>query len=161
MPKLTARLKQKKLPTAIRQLPNRAFCRLRRCMILPLSVLAGLIPSLIWLLAVILWQELPNGFSPDFRPFTLAVLLISPFIAGFVRCRHQASAEVIAGAAPAFWLWAAALVCRLMLLGPPGFGSSCFTLGVCLLLGIAGGMSAQRIESITHGREPAAESKNK
>lgn len=122
--------------------------RLRRRMVLPCAFLAGLLPVLLWLLAAVFWQELPAGVSLDARPLTLGVLALSPFIAGFVHCRWQPTAEIIAGALPAFWLWAAAIICWRGLFGWPSLTKGLITLGICLLLGVAGGMSARRIEAV-------------
>lgn len=133
---------------------QKIFFRLRRRLILPCAFLTGLLPPLLWLLAAVFWQQLPYGVSLDARAITLAVLLLSPFIAGFVCCRWQPSAEVIAGAAPAFWLWAAAMLGQRWLFGWPSLIRAAVTLAVCLLLGIAGGMSARRIEQIRRKTAP-------
>lgn len=111
------------------------------------SVAAGLLPPLLWLLLVIVWQLLPAAPTLDARPFTLAALLLCPFAAGFAHNRQKPSAG---GAAPAFCLWLGALAVYCLQFGLPATPALLLSLAGALLLGLAGGMSAKRITALKH-----------
>lgn len=134
--------------------------RLRRLLLLPAAVLAGLLPVLLWLLLTLLWWELPFDFSADVRWLTIVCVAAAPFIAGFAYCRWQPAAPVTAGARTAFWLWLPGLALWLAAFGAPLLQKTLVSLLAALLLGVAGGMSARRIEHVVQTerqkRQPAA-----
>lgn len=135
--------------------------RVKNLLLLFCSLLAGLLPLLLWLALILLWYYLPWQFSWDMRQITLALFLLAPFIAGFTNCRWRAGRYTLsAGAGPAFWLWlglAAAYVWFFEQI--PQAEKLLTTLVISLLLGIAGAMSAARISKFTKPKPqpPAAE----
>lgn len=122
--------------------------RLRRLLLLPAAVLVGLLPVLLWLLLALLWWQLPFDFSADVRWFTTLCLVAAPFAAGFAHCRWQPAAPVTVGAIAAFWLWLLGLALWLIAFGVPVWQKTFVSLLAALLLGVAGGMSARRIEHV-------------
>lgn len=126
----------------------RPLRRLRRLLVLPAAVLAGLLPVLLWLLATLLWWELPFDLSADIRWLTTLCLAAAPFCAGLAYCRWQPAAPVTAGAAAAFWLWLLGLALWLAAFGAPALAKTLTALLAALLLGVAGGMSARRLERV-------------
>ena len=99
--------------------------RLKNLLLLACSLLVGLLPLLLWLLLILLWYFLPVQISLDMSKVTLALLLLSPFAAGFVSCRWRGRCYTLA-----------ALV-------------------ISLLLGIAGAMSAARLSKFAKPRPSA------
>lgn len=132
--------------------------RLKNLLLLACSLLVGLLPLLLWLLLILLWYFLPVQISLDMSKVTLALLLLSPFAAGFVNCRWRGRCYTLGvGAWPAFWLWlgaAAAYTCLLARLPQPE--KALAALVISLLLGIAGAMSAARLSKFAKPR-PSAE----
>lgn len=147
MSKPCFRLKTK-LHFAPPQFAIRFFRRLIRLLMLPAAVLVGLLPLLLWLLLSLLWWELPFDFSADVRWFTTLCLVAAPFMAGFAHCRWHPAASVTAGAIAAFWLWLLELSLWLASFGVPVWQKAFVSLLAALLLGVAGGMSARRIERV-------------
>lgn len=121
--------------------------RIKNLLLLLCSLLAGLVPLLLWLLLILLWYYLPVRFSLDMTKVTLALLLLSPFAAGFANCRWRGRRYTLGiGAWPAFWLWLGAAAAHAWLLGQaPQPEKAMASLVISLLLGIAGAMSAARL----------------
>lgn len=132
--------------------------RLKNLLLLACSLLVGLLPLLLWLLLILLWYFLPVQISLDMSKVTLALLLLSPFAAGFVNCRWRGRRYTLGvGAWPAFWLWLGAAAAYTWLLARlPQPEKALAALVVSLLLGIAGAMSAARLSKFAKPR-PAAE----
>lgn len=132
--------------------------RLKNLLLLACSLLVGLLPLLLWLLLILLWYFLPVQISLDMSKVTLALLLLSPFAAGFVNCRWRGRRYMLGvGAWPAFWLWLGAAAAYTWLLARlPQPEKALAALVISLLLGIAGAMSAARLSKFAKPR-PAAE----
>lgn len=132
--------------------------RLKNLLLLACSLLVGLLPLLLWLLLILLWYFLPVQISLDMSKVTLALLLLSPFAAGFVNCRWRGRRYTLGvGAWPAFWLWLGAAAAYTWLLARlPQPEKALAALVISLLLGIAGAMSAARLSKFAKPR-PAAE----
>ena len=109
---------------------------LQNLLLLLCSLLAGLLPLLLWASLILLWYYSPWQFSADISYLSLAMFAASPFCAGFAGCRWRRSYSLATGAWPAFLLWLAA--------------AGAFS----LLLGIAGAMSAARISKIRRAKTP-------
>ena len=115
--------------------------------------MTGLLPLLVWLLLVLGWYYLPFDASIDISGWTLAALLLSPFVAGFTNTRRQRKPGQFKGAEPAFCLWLAGFYAYWRLFGSFDPAKSLIALAAALLLGIAGGMTAERIRTRTAGRQ--------
>ena len=112
------------------------------------ALLVGLMPPLAGLGAMLVWYQLPLDVAVDFWPLTPVVLLLSPFAGGFAYCRRRVQADLTDGALPAFWLWAAGVAEWTAVLGLPEWKNCLISLGMALIAGITGGMSAQRLAMI-------------
>lgn len=132
--RLTAALGRLHLPRGIKPL-----------LLLLCSLLCGLLPPLLLLLIIMLWYFLPEAPGLDLTWLTLAAGLLAPFCAGFAACRWRGGYSPAAGAGPAFLLWAGALAAFYRLFGLPNLERAGLSLIVCLLSGLAGGMSAEKI----------------
>lgn len=131
--------------------------RLYSLLMLLCSVMTGLLPLLLWLLLVLGWYYLPFDTSADISGWTLAALLLSPFAAGFANTRWQRRKGQFKGAEPAFLLWLAGLIAYRWLFDGFDPTKSLIALAAALLLGIAGGLTAERVNERTRLRQPAAE----
>lgn len=137
---------------ALPQLP----ARLKNLLLLICSLLAGLLPLLLWLALIALWYYLPWQFSWNMSQITLALFLLAPFVAGFANCRWRAGRYTLGvGAWPAFWLWLglAAAYAKIFTEFPQP-EKALTALVISLLLGIAGAMSAARLSKFA--KPPAA-----
>lgn len=129
---------------------------LRKLALLLCSLLAGLLPLLLWASLILLWYYSPWQFSADVSYLTLALFAASPFCAGFAGCRWRRAYSLAVGAWPAFLLWAAAAGAYSWLFGLPRLDKAAAVLVLSLLLGIAGAMSAARISKIRRAKGQAA-----
>ena len=75
------------------QLPR----QVKNLLLLLCSLLVGLLPLLFWLLLILMWYYLPIQISLDMTKVTLALLLLSPFAAGFVNCRWRGRRYTLGG----------------------------------------------------------------
>lgn len=130
--------------------------RLHGVLMLLCSVMTGLLPLLMWLLLVLGWYYLPFDASIDISGWTLAALLLSPFIAGFTNTRWQRHRGQFKGAEPAFLLWLAGFGAYRRFFGCFDPAKSLIALAAALLLGIAGGMTAERAHTRTAARQQSA-----
>lgn len=124
--------------------------RLKNLLLLACSLLAGLLPLLVWLALILLWYYCPWAFSLDITKITLGLFLLSPFVAGFANCRwHGQRYTLGSGAWPAFWLWLGAAAAYTWLFAQlPQAEKALAALVISLLLGIAGAMSAARLRRL-------------
>ncbi len=127
---------------------------LQNLLLLLCSLLAGLLPLLLWASLILLWYYSPWQFSADISYLSLAMFAASPFCAGFAGCRWRRSYSLATGAWPAFLLWLAAAGAYSWLFGLPRLEKAAATLVLSLLLGIAGAMSAARISKIRRAKTP-------
>lgn len=127
---------------------HRHIKRLRNLTVLPCSLGIGLIPPLLWLLAINLWQSIELLPAANWELLTLAVLLLSPFAAGFAQAQQRPQSEVFNGALPAFILWLLGMALYNSLFTLPDRRTLLITLLAAVLLGIAGAMSSHRITAI-------------
>lgn len=118
--------------------------RIHSLLVLCAAVLTGLLPLMLWLLPVFVWYYLPFDLSADISGWTLAALLLTPFTAGFANNRWQRRPGQFKGAEPAMVLWLAGFAAYRWLFGSFDTTYALITLGLALLLGIAGGLTAER-----------------
>ena len=111
---------------------------------------------MLWLLLILMWYYMPIQISLDMTKVTLALLLLSPFAAGFVNCRWRGRRYTLGvGAWPAFWLWLGAAAAYSWLLAQlPQPEKALAALVISLLLGIAGAMSAARLSKFVKPQTP-------
>ena len=128
----------------------------KNLLLLLCSLLVGLLPLMLWLLLILMWYYLPIQISLDMTKVTLALLLLSPFAAGFVNCRWRGRRYTLGvGAWPAFWLWLGAAAAYSWLLAQlPQPEKALAALVISLLLGIAGAMSAARLSKFVKPQTP-------
>ena len=127
---------------------------LQNLLLLLCSLLAGLLPLLLWASLILLWYYSPWQFSADISYLSLAMFAASPFCSGFAGCRWRRSYSLATGAWPAFLLWLAAAGAYSWLFGLPRLEKAAATLVISLLLGIAGAVSAARISKIRRAKTP-------
>ena len=127
---------------------------MQNLLLLLCSLLAGLLPLLLWASLILLWYYSPWQFSANISYLSLAMFAASPFCAGFAGCRWRRSYSLATGAWPAFLLWLAAAGAYSWLFGLPRLEKAAATLVLSLLLGIAGAMSAARISKIRRAKTP-------
>ncbi len=108
---------------------------LQNLLLLLCSLLAGLLPLLLWASLILLWYYSPWQFSADISYLSLAMFAASPFCAGFAGCRWRRSYSLATGAWPAFLLWLAAAGAYSWLFGLPRLEKAAATLVLSLLLG--------------------------
>jgi hypothetical protein len=149
MPNFRLPLRNNPLYKKLHQKP-RLSQRLQKLLLLACSLLVGMLPPLLWLLLLTAWYYLPVSISPDIGVFTMCIMLLSPFAAGFARGRWQDgdTTNLTVGALPAFLLWLAAFLCYYCLFRTFAPQKTLLTLVIALLLGIAGAMSATKIKKI-------------
>lgn len=145
--KLTRRFKKILRTTASNATLERHIRCLQNLLLLPCSLGVGLVPPLLWLFSISLWQRTTLPFT-NAIPLTAAALLLSPFTAGFAHARQRPQDEVIGAALPAFLLWLAAVALYSSMFNLPNTRTLATTLPIALLAGIGGAMSAQRIADI-------------
>ncbi len=73
---------------------------LQNLLLLLCSLLAGLLPLLLWASLILLWYYSPWQFSADISYLSLAMFAASPFCAGFAGCRWRRSYSLATGAWP-------------------------------------------------------------
>ncbi len=129
---------------------------LRKLALLLCSLLAGLLPLLLWASLILLWYYSPWQFSANISYLSLFLFAAAPFCAGFAGCRWRRTYSLAVGAWPAFLLWAAAAGAYSWLFGLPRLDKAAAVLVLILLLGIAGAMSAARISKIRRAKAQAA-----
>lgn len=134
---------------------ERTVKSLGRHLLLPCAVAIGLIPPLIFLLLLTLWQLkgcvlFGESSELDVRHLAAALLLLSPFLGGFARVAFCPKSRYTSGAAPAFVLWLGGLTLYHSLFGMPNIKTILLSLAVAVMLGMAGGLSAQRIDERRH-----------
>lgn len=127
---------------------RRHITHLRDLLVLPCSLGVGLVPPLLWLVLITLWQHITALPAADARPLTAAALLLSPLAAGFAHARQRPQSEVISAALPSFLLWLAAVLLYRKLFALPDTRTLAVTLLLALSAGIGGAMSARRIAAI-------------
>lgn len=145
MPRLKLKLRAKIKNWRVNPRLAGLYVRLRAHLVLPCSLGVGLVPPLGLLLAAALWEQMSGAPTIDARPLIWAVLVISPFAAGFAHCRQLPHSQSIAGALPAFVLWLLIMTAQRNLPGEPTIKGALISLVIALLWGVAGGMTADRM----------------
>lgn len=145
MPRLKLKMRAKIKNWRVSPRLTGLYVRLRTHLVLPCSLCVGLMPPLALLLAAALWEQMSGAPTIDARPLTWAVLVISPFTAGFAHCRQLPHSQSIAGGLPAFVLWLLMMAVQRNLPGEVTPRETLISLAIALLLGVAGGMTADRM----------------